>query len=231
MSHKPPYSRWRYWASYIKDQTLEATEGEHTDYLAVILRHGKLLLQANSAIYSWEDNYYNFRTAFEQLDWDKLNGDETLLLGLGLGSVPQMIEELFGYRLHYTALEYDGVIAELAQEYLLNRLESPIDTIVADAEVFMAQNERKFDFVLVDLFVDDAVPTQFNSIAFLESLRDSMEPGACLITNRLAYTETDREASEAYYSEVFMKVFPDGALIDVESNLMLFSEKRFLFEQ
>lgn len=217
--------------SFIKDQTLEATEGEHTDYLAVILRQGKLLLQANSAIYSWEDNYYNFRTAFEQLDWDRLQGDETLLLGLGLGSVPQMIEELFGYRLHYTALEYDGVIAELAEEYLLHRLESPIETIVADAEVFMAQNLRTFDFLLIDLFVDDAVPTQFDSIEFLESLRDAMNEGACLITNRLAYTENDREASEAYYSEVFLKVFPKGCLVDVESNLMMFSDKWFLLEQ
>ena len=197
----------------------------------MILRHGKLLLQANSAIYSWEDNYYNFRTAFEHLDWDKLNGDETLLLGLGLGSVPQIIEELFKYRLHYTALEYDGVIAELAQEYLLHRLESPIDTIVADAEVFMAQNERKFDFVLVDLFVDDEVPAQFDSFTFLESLRDCMEPGACMITNRLAYTEEDRAASDAYYSEVFLKIFPDGGLIDVESNMMLFSDRRFIIEQ
>jgi len=228
LPHTPIYSRWRYWASFIKDQTLEATEGEHTDYLAVILRHGKLLLQANSAIYSWEDNYYNFRTAFEQLDWDKLQGDETLLLGLGLGSVPQMIEELFGYRLHYTALEYDGVIAELAQEYLLHRLQSPIDTIVADAGVFMKQNTRTFDFLLVDLFVDDAVPTQFDSINFLESLRDAMDEGGCLITNRLAYTDTDRKASESYYKEVFLKVFPKGALVDVESNLMLFSDKWFL---
>jgi len=217
--------------SFIKDQTLESTEGEHAEYLAVILRDGKLLLQANSAIYSWEDNYYNFRTAFEQLDWDQLPGDETLLLGLGLGSVPQMIEELFGYRLHYTALEYDGVIAALAQEYMLHRLQSPIDTVVADAEQFMAQNERTFDFLLIDLFVDDAVPTQFDSIEFLESLRDSMNPGACLITNRLAYTGADRIASETYYGDVFLKVFPNASSVDVESNLMLFSDARFLIEQ
>ena len=214
--------------SFIKDQTLEATEGEHSEYLAVILRQGKLLLQANSAIYSWEDNYYNFRTAFEQLDWDKLNGQETLLLGLGLGSVPQMIEELFGYKLHYTAVEYDGIIAELAQAYLLHRLRSPIDTIVADAEAFVAQDRQTYDFILVDLFVDDAVPTQFDSIKFLESLKNRMDGGSCLITNRLAYSDVDRVDSEEYYKDVFLKVFPEGELIDVESNLMLISDGRFL---
>ncbi len=216
--------------SFIKDQTLEATEGEHADYLAVILRQGKLLLQANSAIYSWEDNYYNFRTAFEQLDWDKLNGEETLLLGLGLGSVPQMIEELFGYRLQYTAVEYDAVIAELAEEYLLHRLRSPIETIVADAEAFVAQDSRTYDFILVDLFVDDEVPAQFDSLAFLEALEDRMDGGSCLITNRLAYNLHDREASEVYFEEVFKKVFPNAGLIDVQSNLMLFSDKRFIVQ-
>ena len=214
--------------SFIKDQTLEATEGEHSEYLAVILRQGKLLLQANSAIYSWEDNYYNFRTAFEQLDWEKLNGEETLLLGLGLGSVPQMIEELFGYKLHYTAIEYDGVIAELAQEYLLHRLRSPIDTIVADAEVFVNQDRGVYDLILVDLFVDDAIPSQFDSLSFLESLKDRMDGGSCLITNRLAYTDVDRLTSEEYFDDVFLKVFPNGDLIDVESNLMLISDKKFL---
>lgn len=216
--------------SFIKDQTLEATEGEHAEYLAVILRQGKLLLQANSAIYSWEDNYYNFRTAFDRLDWEKLNGDETLLLGLGLGSVPQMIEELFGYRLNYTALEYDAVIAELAEEYLLHRLRSPIETIVADAEVFVAQDSRTYDFILVDLFVDDEVPKQFDSVEFLEALHDRMDGGSCLITNRLSYTTSDRASSEIYYEEVFKKVFPEAGFIDVESNLMLFSDKRFIQE-
>ena len=216
--------------SFIKDQTLEATEGEHAEYLAVILRQGKLLLQANSAIYSWEDNYYNFRTAFEQLDWDKLNGDETLLLGLGLGSVPQMIEELFGYRLQYTAVEYDAVIAELAEEYLLHRLRSPIETIVADAEAFVAQDSRTYDFILVDLFVDDEVPAQFDSLAFLEGLHNRMDEGSCLITNRLAYTTKDRYESELYFEEVFKKIFPNAGLIDVQSNLMLFSDKRFIVQ-
>lgn len=228
MAHPRPYSRWRNFLSYFADQTLEACEGDHTDYLAVVLRKGKLLLQANGAVYSWEDHYYNFRQAFEKLDWAKLPGKETLLLGLGLGSIPQLTEELFDQVLHYTAVEYDEVVAELAEHYLLYRLKSPVETVIADAEAFVAQDYRKYDLILIDLFVDDEVPEQFNNPEFLRKLNLMLTPGGCLITNRLTFTDKDRNQTAAYWRTVFLEVFPEADFLDVKSNWMMFSDKAYL---
>ena len=222
-----PYPRWRSWLSYLRDQTLEVTEGEFGDELAVVLRKGKLMLQSNGAVYSWEDNYYNFREAFERLDWERLTGDRVLVLGLGLGSIPQMLEETFGRRFHYTAVEYDEGVVELAEHYLLYRLSSPIETIVADAEAYVAQTDEQFDLILVDIFVDDRVPEEFESSEFLLDLVDLLAPGGCIISNRLTYRPKDREETSSYYKDVWQKQFPNSAYLDIRSNWMLVSDEGF----
>lgn len=223
-----PYPSWRKWLSYVHDQTLVRGEGDYGDELAVVLRKGKLLLQSNGAVYSWEDNYYNFRTLFERFDWDALQGDRVLLLGLGLGSVPQMTEELFGLELSYVAVEYDEAVAALAEEYLLYRLRSPITVIVADAEAFVAQADERFDLVLVDLFVDDTIPGQFVEKGFAERLAELLRPGGCIVSNRLTYRPQDEALSREYYRQVWSPLFPGAAKLDVGSNWMLLSDGSYL---
>ena len=224
----PPYPRWRSWLSHLTDQTLVRGAGDYGDELAVLLRKGKLLLESNGAIYSWEDNYYNFRACFEALDWARLPGDRCLLLGLGLGSIPQMIEELFGERLEYLAVEYDAAVAQLAEDYLLYRLRSAITTVVADAAAFVAQCDERFDLLLVDLFVDDEIPSQFSGAAFAKTLNELTVPGGLVISNRLTHRDHDRAATAAYYRDVWRGVFPKGGYLDVGSNWMLVSDGAYL---
>lgn len=222
-----PFPSWRRWLSYVADQTLEEGSGDLTDHLRVLLRRGRVLLEVEGAVYSWEDNYYNFREAFRQLNWDRLPGDRCLLLGLGLGCVPQIAEEHFGHRLHYTAVEYDETIAALAERYLLYRLRSPVTTVVADAEAFVMQDRQRYDLILVDLFVDDEVPERFESEAFLRALERRLAPGGCLVSNRMAYLASHRERTERYVDDVFTVVFPRASSLDVRSNLMLYSHECF----
>ena len=224
MSKKPPYPRWKSWLSHISDQYLDHIEGEYGDELSVLLRKGKLILQANGAIYSWEDNYYNFREACSLLRWDQLPGKDCLLLGLGLGSVPQIIEEQLGQELNYTAIEYDSAVVELAEDYLLYRLRSPITVIIADAEAFVELDEESYDLILVDLFIDDQVPEAVSVPGFAEALARRLNPGGVIISNRLAYRPADREEALKYYRDVWRQVFPKGGYLDVQSNLMLFSD-------
>lgn len=229
MSSTPrPYKRWQHFLSYLTDVSLASVEGDHTDHLEVVLRKGKVLLQANGAVYSWEDNYYNFVHAFNQLNWNKLSGEQCLLLGLGLGSVPQLIEERHNRRLQYTCIEYDETVVALAEKYLLYRLTSPCEVIVADAERYVELCRDRFHLIVLDLFVDDKVPAQFDTTSFLKQVRALMAPGGVVISNRLTYTQADKRAAKRYYDTVYSEVFPNAAYLDVATNWMLFSDGSYL---
>lgn len=231
MSATRPYPLWRHWLSYLTDQRLERLSGQHAQHLEVTLRRGSLLLQAEGAVYSWEDHYYNFREAFAHLDWAALPGNRVLLLGLGLGSVIQIAEEHFGQVLDYTAIEYDAVVARLAERYLLSRLASSVEVVVEDAGRFVQRCTGQFDLILVDVFVDDRVPEAFETLDYLHKLRGLLTPGGCLISNRLTYRATDRADTERYLDEVFTVVFPRAEVLDVRSNWMLYSDTRFVIEE
>ncbi|MCB0574813.1 MAG: hypothetical protein KDC61_09635, partial [Saprospiraceae bacterium] len=89
---------WKKWLSYLVPMTLEEAASEQNPELSVILDRGRLQLLSGDAIYSWDDLYRNFLLAFEKLQIKERNIDQVLVLGLGLGSVPFILEKVFDCR-------------------------------------------------------------------------------------------------------------------------------------
>jgi spermidine synthase len=220
---------WKRWLSYLTDQYLEVTSSEYNDYLSVSLRQNELLLSADEAIYSFGKRYRNFRATFEQVDLDLLpQRASVLVLGLGLGSIPFMLEQHFGRTYYYVAVEIDPVIVALAQDYQLPSLRSPIEVINADALGFLALNTEQFDLVCMDVFQDANVPETFEATEVLEQLRASVKPGGLLIYNRLASTQPHQVRSRRFYERQFRAVFPEGYLLDTRGNYMLLNDRKFV---
>ena len=220
---------WKRWLSYLTDQYLEVTSSEYNEYLSVSLRQNELLLSADDAIYSFGKRYRNFRAAFEQVDLDQLpQRASVLVLGLGLGSVPLMLEQHFRRQYYYVAVEIDPVIVALAQDYQLPDLRSPLEIIEADALSFLALNTERFDLVCMDVFQDANVPEDFEVTEVLEQLRDTVQPGGLLIYNRLASTREHQIRSRRFYERQFAPVFPEGHLLDTRGNYMLLNDRKFV---
>ena len=49
-----------------------------------------------------------------------------------------------------------------------------------------------------------------------------------LLYNRLAASRMDKKESRAFFEEIFMGVFRNGALIDVGANYLLLNDAEFL---
>jgi spermidine synthase len=214
-------SLWKKWLSHLFEFHVESAPSEHNPHLYVSLNRGRYQLSTANAIYSHEDLYTNYLQAFQRLPLDELPIEEVLVLGLGLGSVPFMLERHFGKRYYYTAVEIDENVIDLAHRYCLNQLDSPITAICADAYAYMLQNEQTYDLICMDIFLDDVVPPLFESLEFLEALRDSLSPQGLLLYNRLARTPEDREQSRVFFEGPFREIFPEAACLDVSYNWML----------
>lgn len=218
---------WKIALSYLTEIRLEETSSEYHSILAVNLVKGRHQLCCENAIYSYDDKYDNFRLAFNELLFDESKWETVLVLGLGLASIPYLLENTLNKSLSFTAIEIDSVVAELCQRYTMNKLRSPIDVVIADAHHYLAIDEKKFDIITMDIFADDIIPLKFQTISYLETLKSKLNPGGVLLYNRLAMTDFDKEASTSFQHK-FKQVFPNSEYLVVKDNWMFVNDKAFL---
>ena len=210
--------RWKKWLSRWFPFTLERASSEHNPDLAVVLDRGRLQLLSGNAIYSWDDLYHNFTIAFGTIDLDQEHIEDVLVLGLGLGSVPFILEKVYERQYHYTAVELDEAVSELAGKYTLPRLESPVQIITADAGVFVEITDEQYDLIVVDIFDDDHTPEYFETDHFLQACRERLRPGGLLLYNRLFNNLKTRVATQRFFEGAFKNVFPDAWKINTGGN-------------
>ena len=216
---------WQKIRSYFSDVYLESTSSVHNRELHVILSEGRYQLCTSNAVYSYEDKYVNFRKSFEWIDWENLSVEKVLILGLGLGSVPQMLEQIFGRSFEYHAVEIDEKIIQLAHKYILSDLESPMQIFNTDALHYVKLCQDSYDMIIMDVFDSDKVPISFETHEFLEQIQRILNPEGFLLYNRLNVTEDDHDATLNYYNTVFYQKFPGGSCSAIEGNYMLNSRK------
>ena len=214
--------------SYFWEQQIESVASEINEELSVSLIKGRYQLYTTNAIYSFEDLYYNFVGAFQQMDLEKLPGSKVLILGFGLGSIPIILENKFDTFFEYTAVEIDEAVLYLANKYAVPKINSPIQFICADALQFVNTTEELYDMVLVDIFLDDVIPEKFGQKTFLESLSEIINPNGVILYNKLALTDEDKRESKKYFKEIFHPVFENGVALEVKGNHMLLNHQNIL---
>ena len=217
--------RWKKWLSYWTEVSLIRTKGEHNDTIEVCLHYGRLKLIADECIYSFDDLYRNFFETFTYLNLSKNQHYEILVLGMGFGSIPYMLEKKFQISASYELVELDATIIKLASEYALPRLKSECAIVHADAIPYIYQTTREFQFVIVDVFDDDIIPIQLRSNEILIRLKDLLAPDGILLYNWLYRTEADKEQTDKYESNVFAHVFDQIDAVVVEGNRVLIGYK------
>jgi spermidine synthase len=207
--------------SYIWEFHIESAPSEVNPHLYVSLKSGRYQLSTAHAIYSFEDKYDNFFDSFTQLDLDKLPGDKVLILGLGLASIPFMLEKKFERSYEYTGVELDEAVIYLASKYVLDDLKSSMQLAQADAFKFLEMTSETYDLVIMDVFVDDEIPKEMERSEFLETIKKCMHPDGLFMYNRLAYHEKDISKSKKYFEQIFKQAFKDACYLEVKGNFML----------
>jgi len=212
--------------SYFWEWPVETISSEQHEMLQVLLIQGQYQLVSPNAIYSYGELYTNFLEAFRQLDAGAWPRQKVLVLGLGLGSIPLMLEKRFNKIWDHTLIEFDEAVIHLAHKYTLQYLRSPTEVVHADALAYVTQTEQQYDLICMDIFLDDLIPSQFESVSFLEELKRLLAPNGRLLYNRLALNASDRKISQAFFEGPFTRVFPDGEKLQVGRNWMLVNKKK-----
>ncbi len=213
--------RWKRFLSHLIEVPIETTDSSHHKHLQVNLIKGRYQLSTERSIYSFDDLYLNFYKAFTQLELPPDRSD-CLVLGLGLGSIPWMLENSFARSYQYVAVDLDEEVIRLASSYRLKELQSPMEIICSDAVHFAHVDQRTYDLICVDVFLDDVVPTALCSPEVISVLREKLSEGGLLLWNRLFRTTEDQQETKKFFENEFKQVFGSQAeYLDVDGNWIL----------
>lgn len=221
-------SLWKRLLSYFMELHIESTSSEHNPNLYVVLNNGRYQLCTDNAIYSFSDLYDNFKVAFQKINLDQFEIKEVLVLGLGLASIPVILEKNFEKKYHYTTIEIDEEVNYLASKYVIPSLESNMTMICDDALGWVNRCEEKYDLITMDIFLDDIIPDQFETVEFLNSLKSILRPNGILMYNRLSLHDTDIAKCEQFFKDSFNPIFKDATYIEVRGNWILINRKDIL---
>ena len=108
-----------------------------------------------------------------------------LFIGLGAGSSEKrMLQDFDDVQLH--AVEIDPVVAEVAHDWFeLPRDEPRLEVSVGDGRRFLADDEARWDAIVIDAFFADAIPFHLVTQEFLQLARSRLEPGGVVVTNAI----------------------------------------------
>jgi len=201
---------------------LEEQASHFSGLLQVYLSRGKIKLSTKNATYSFEEYYTVFEKGFQIVNLSKRNFKNALILGFGLGSVPVLLKKVYNMNLQYTGIEIDNVVIELAQKYVETDILQQVNLIEADAYDWISQTpiSRKFDLIVVDLFIDHTTAPHFFEVHFLKQVAKHLSQNGLLLFNTLTF-KSNRKQIMVYFNQIFKSVFPNAHNLKIGSNYLL----------
>ncbi len=108
---------------------------------------------------------------------------EVLLLGLGGGGAVREVKKRFAGAV-VTAVEYDPVMIEIAKTlYLKPKDQISLQMILGDAAEAVFKMQKKFDVIIVDLFLGQTLSPLLQTDAFAQSLTGCLKKDGYLAVN------------------------------------------------
>ena len=191
--------------------------------LEVTWLNGKKLLDSQSANYSYGALQQVLDLGLAQVKADR--AAPVLVLGLGGGSVLDLLREKYNYYGKITAVELDPVVIDIAEKEFSVSRHWPLEIVCQDAIKFVQKDRNKYGLIIVDVFVDLEVPQEFFSAGFWKGLAQNLQKDGKLLFNagiNLAHAaQVDRLIFE---SEPFLEFQKKEQIYG--SNTLLFGRKK-----
>jgi spermidine synthase len=170
--------------SYFYPVILQKVFTEYSHEMQVCLYHNQIVLSTDTATYSFGTDYSPYKIPLKYLKKNKWQmPKDFLMLGGGMASAPQIFYKLFYQIPETTIVEKDIEIIKLAKEYLPKHCAEKCNFIYDDAFAFINNNEKKFNCIGVDIFINMVTPKQFLTEEFIEKCFETLNSNGVLIFN------------------------------------------------
>jgi len=156
--------------------------------------NGKKVLDSENANYSYGalERVLHFGLSKISLH----NASTILVLGLGGGCVIELLRNRFNYQNHITAVELDDTIINIASQEFNIQNSNRTSIIHEDALAYVQQCEKKFDLIIVDIFIDQKVPEVFYKKPFWSKTISLVSPNGNILFNAGILMTDDQKIKE-----------------------------------
>lgn len=179
-------------------QSLEST---HSGQVEITWINGRKVLDTQHANYSFGSLERVLDFGFDLLDFSQINS--VLILGLGGGSAIHSLRSKYGFSGTIQAVEWDEVILSIAEKEFGIFPNEETQIIHEDALLFIQHCSHSFDLILVDLFIDDKIPSCFLQKSFNKLVIKRMQPQGKLIFNLGMWQNAEVQSLIDFYSDHF----------------------------
>ena len=148
-------------------------------------------------------------------------GEKCLVIGLGAGIIPMWYEER---GITCDVVDIDPKIADIAEKYFGFHITG--DIIISDARYFLLNSERKYDYILVDVFTGDVTPGHILSLEAFTLLNEKLTAQGILALNLIGSLKRETFMTASVIrtlKKVFetVKVYPNASTESLEGILNL----------
>ena len=174
--------------SYIYPITTKI-QSQFSGNLELTVLNGRKVLDTKHTNYSYGSLQRVLKYSLDQLDLKHVKS--ALVLGLGGGSVIQTLRDEKNFEGKITAVEIDPVIIDIAANEFDIKANENSTIVCDDAWHFVDHDSDKYDLIIVDLFIDNAIPSKFLETDFWKRVLDHLNVNGDVIFNTLCHPKTD----------------------------------------
>lgn len=170
--------------SYFVPIKVYETPSKTSTNLEVTWNNGTLVLDSKHTNYSYGSLEKVLKKGMQHIGFKTLKDvKSTLLLGVAGGSAIKILRNEIHNKGKITGVEIDSKVIDIATTYFNLGCYHNFEIIIEDARIFIAQNEQKFDFILIDIFEDNAMPDFLFEDPFIENIKLAMTKNSYILFN------------------------------------------------
>lgn len=209
---------WQTFKSYFKDVIIEEIQNTAGSTYAVKLVEGKLILDFNHQNVSFGSIHRAFQRVFRTLKITRKNISSVLILGLGAGSIPAILRKDLHIHAAITGVENDPLILQLARKYFDFDTLPDLTILEQDAAAFLAENQKTFDLIIVDLGKQGTEADFSETENFMTALKKALNPSGMIIYNRQMRSKKEKHHLKVLQNR-FTGIFGEIRVIKIRENL------------
>ena len=125
---------------------------------------------------------------------------DILLIGFGTGKIVNDWEKLFDNLKSIDVVDIEENIYDIAKDYFNFKKSDKVNFFLQDGIVFLRENTKKYDLIVVDVASDDGIDERFLDDEYLALIKDSLSINGIFISNLCSSADLNHRENKFFKS-------------------------------